>query len=130
MKLGRRYVSWNTPVSSEEFLLLNMRYDNWRLELFLDPSTEDIKKKKTKITFNKVAAFRSISERYMNYLWGDLSGSGVSGRTFIVEDSEWIQTISRDDATFVAFEKSIAHYAILTDVEVLEILSSNEPEIS
>jgi len=129
MRIGRKYVSWNTPVSDENFLLVDMQYEDCCLKLSLDPSIDGFNKKKTKITFSKVASFKITSERYMNYMWNEISESGACGRTLFVENSEWIQNLSSSDGLFALFEKNPTHYLILTDNEVIDVLSSNYPEI-
>jgi len=74
-------------------------------------------------------AFRSLQESYMTALWGRFEDYSWPGKTFFVDDSQWISELAAQDSLFSELSKDARHYVIATDAEVVEVITRHPPRI-
>ena len=108
---------------------MNLSLIEGKLEIILDTSSNFDPGLLLKLTFGKIVAFRCLQESYMNALWHKFSGAASPGRTFLINESQWVAELSQADALFAEMSKGICHYVISSDAEVLEVLSKFPPHI-
>jgi hypothetical protein len=121
---------WETPVSDAYVLMMKLCVRAGDLDITLDRSSVSETQEDVQFIFRKCPAFRCILEKFRTELWNNLSASEHPGRTFTVENSPWIVELKSSEPIFSDLNKDIRHYVIVTDWEVVEVLSSQAPVIA
>jgi len=118
---------WDTPVSDVNGLALISLKDIARenkLSILFETNN-----KKLEATFDNYPAYRNILEEYRLELWKHLDETNqMCGDTFIVINSPWIKSLTEREQLINVHEKELKHYVITTTDDVIEVLSSKEPE--
>jgi hypothetical protein len=127
-----RLKRWETPMSSAKFLVMESLHDHsGLLEIELADYVNSVPIARYKVTFRRYPAYRNIQEKYRLELWQrlkELNDPNVTGWTFIVADSPWIQEFA-NEPILEFFNEGVVHYMITTEDDVIEILSNEGPTV-
>lgn len=82
------------------------------------------------IVFASPIAYRNIDESYRLRTWQKLAETTTERSSLqVVTDSRWVQWL-RDEAGGVLDDVVLHHYAILTDCDCVDVVTSVPPEVS
>lgn len=84
-----------------------------------------------KVTFRNYPAYRNIDELYRVELWErrkQMAHADATGWTLIVPDSPWLREFT-NEPVLDFFNPGIVHYLIVTENDVIEVLSNEEPKV-
>jgi len=125
-------IRWETILSNAKHLFMESLHDHSGiLEIELADYSNNIATARYKITFHSFPAYRNIDESYRLELWqrrAPLSDSDRLGWTLIVADSPWVQEFVNEPVLDL-FNPGILHFLIVTENDVIEVLSNQEPTI-
>jgi hypothetical protein len=121
------FEKWNTKLSDSNFLFLESLVDK-NSELILKFSDSE---KVYELTFRNYSAYRNILEQYRTKLWTKLHNSGLKdlGNSWIIENSDWMKNLFENEPLLELFESKLKHYLITTEIDVIEVLSSDNPDV-
>jgi hypothetical protein len=105
-------------------------FDDGDLAITLGTAEVGLPTNRWRITFKRCAGYQNILEEYRLQLWQHLDETHQRcGNTFIVCDSPWIATLAADEALLEDRRPTLIHYVIATSDDVIDVLSSDPPEI-
>lgn len=107
--------------------LVDFRYQSGILELFLASGSAD-EMNKIRVVFDWVHSFRVTDEGDLLKMQDDLNGQMVTG-IYKVEGSHYLAWFNEQSANTHDGD-NITHYLIVTDDDVIDVLSSVSPTIS
>jgi hypothetical protein len=123
---------WDTLMSDAKHLFMESLHDHAGvLEIELADYSNNVAIARYQVTFRRYPAYRNIEESYRLELWqrrDRLTDSGPMGWTLIVPDSPWVQEFV-NEPVLEFFNPGIVHFMIVTENDVLEVLSNEEPVI-
>ncbi len=119
---------WETPVSDAISLAMVSLFDKNYLEIVLQ-DLRDANRKRFKFTFQKVAAYRNILEEYRTSETNSLNRN-TFGWTLVSENSEWLNYFKEKEPLLTEYNPNCKHFIIITEDDVIEILSSYFPEVT
>lgn len=108
-------------------LLVNFRYSSGALQITLS-STQENKIDEIDIVFDWVHSFRVTDEGDLLKLQDELSGQMLTG-IYVVEGSGYLSWFNNQSAN-IHDNDEIVHYLIVTNEDVIDVLSSVKPLIS
>ena len=121
----QQYTRWDTPGSDARSLVMVSLVDRGELCVtVVDMQTPD---ELLDFRFVSVAAYRNILEEYRLTEGLDVPSTGW---TVIVNNSEWLEQLEDVEDLFRDEQKGSVHYMIITEDDVIDILSSRLPEIT
>lgn len=120
-----KFKRWETPVSDAISLSMVSLVDKKSLEIVLQ-DLRDPQRKRYKITFVNVAAYKNILEEYR---LSESFSRKTYGWTIVSENSEWLNNFKEKEPLLEEFNPDCKHFIIMTENDVLEILCSNFPKV-
>lgn len=126
-----RIERWDTPLSDIESVALASLSDSaGELAITIEAPRES-GRPRWEIVFDTYPGYRNLLEEFRLQLWEHLDGTKQRcGNTFSVANSPWIESLRQNEGLFEHHHPTISHYVILTEDDVLEILSPRSPIIS
>jgi len=123
---------WETPMSDVDHLFMESLTDRGgRLQIEVGDYVNNEAVSRYRITFENYPAYRNILEEYRLQLWQTRAAnvhSGATGWTLIVNDSPWIREFD-NEPLLTLFNKELLHYVVVTEDDVIEVLSNRAPMI-
>jgi hypothetical protein len=120
---------WKTEVSDLQWLFFeSLTVKEWDLKIILSDQDGNL----FEVAFKNHPAYRSKLEEYSLDLFGseNIKNNNL-GNTWIVENSDWIKHLNKTEPLITHHEKELNHYLIVTQSEVIEVLSSEtNPKIT
>jgi len=125
-----RIERWNTPLSDIESVALASLSDSAGQLAITIEAPRQPGRPRWEIIFDTYPAYRNLLEEFRLQLWDHLDATKQRcGNTFLVTTSPWIETLRHNEALFEHHHPTVSHYVILTEDDVLEILSPTSPII-
>jgi len=125
---------WETSLSDAPSLrmeyLLDRDAQDGALELVLQ-SVSTTERIRCQITFVRYPAYRNILEEFRLELWArrdTISTAYALGCTMIVPNSPWIRELGKEPLLMIR-NKNLVHYMVVTEDDVIEILTDETPII-
>ena len=116
---------WETPVSDAASLAMVSLLDQDGLHITLQ-DLRDPGRRRFRFSFERVPAYRNILEEYRTS--ERRTGEGL-GWTRIDPESAWLADLRRREPLLDHFRPGCVHYVIVTEDDVLDVLSPEPPEI-
>jgi hypothetical protein len=116
---------WDTPVSDAVSLAMVSLVDRDGLHLTLQ-DLRDPNRRRYCFSFQKVVAYRNILEEFRD---GEQWIRQGTGRTFRATESEWLRELRSREALLDVMAPGCQHYLVVTEDDVIDVLSPHEPEI-
>jgi len=79
--------------------------------------------------FGRCFGYRNVLEEYRTLDWPNETTTGGLGWTRVVQDSGWIAELQREPLFELHGGRSAVHYVILTEDDVIEVLSMDPPRV-
>jgi hypothetical protein len=116
--------NWETDLSNIDYLFFESLCDTEKgLVITLSNKEDDI----FEILFENHPAYRSILEEYKLNLWAIKDNEwNHLGNTWIVENSDWLSELKKEEPLITHVEKQLKHYLISTQSAIIEVLSSDK----
>lgn len=126
-----RIERWDTPIADIVSVAMASLVDSGgKLRITLEAPLES-GRPRWEFVFDSYPGYRSLLEEFRLQLWGHLDETGQRcGNTFCVTNSPWIETLRKHEGVFAHYYPKIAHYVILTEDDVVEILSPEAPSVN
>jgi hypothetical protein len=116
---------WETPVSDAVSLAMVSLVDRDGLHLTLQ-DLRDPNRRRYRFSFQNVVAYRNILEEFRD---GEQWTRHGAGRTFRATESEWLHELRSREALLGVMAPECQHYLVITEDDVIDVLSPREPEI-
>ena len=117
---------WETPVSNAKSLAMVSLVDSHGLHITLQ-DLRDPQRRRYRFTFGNVPAYRNVLEEYRT---SEPPAGGELGWTVKIPNSPWLEAFRRDEPLFEIHTPGCEHYVIVTEDDVIDVLSPEPPEIS
>ncbi len=115
---------WITPISEVKNLTMVELIDK-KGKLIITLLGEG---KKFQLIFQNPPVYRNILEEYHTNLWEYLDNTKQRrGNTFKIIDCEWVEYLKKHEPLLSFYNEKLEHYIIVTNDDVIEILSNKEP---
>jgi hypothetical protein len=121
--MNEKYTVWDTPLKFGKSLCLVSLHQENDLTVIIQDNRDNFRR--VKFHFQYVPAFRSIDETYRT----SEPVNNTKSWTVIVENSEWISELCAKELIFKHTLENIKHYQIITEYEVFDILSVENPTV-
>ena len=126
-----RIERWDTPLSDIGSVALASLLDSGGQLTITIEAPREPGRPRWVFTFDTYPGYRNILEEFRLQLWEHLDATQQRcGNTFCVANSPWIEILRAEEGVFEHFYPKIAHYVILTEDDVIEILSPQLPTIN
>ena len=125
---GWRAVRWETPVSNLKSIAMVSLIDSEGLNIIL----EDLRgeRKRWSFFFESAPAYFNLLEVFRSEMWQEINWSKEEyGRTLKYPNSMWLQKLKESDDLLEVLKPDLEHYQIVTEDDVIDVLSEKEPEI-
>ena len=120
---------WETPLSDLKSVAMASLVDDGQLSITVEAPRED-GRPRWHVTFETYPGYRNLLEQFRLELWTHLDSTRQRfGTTFTVADSPWIKTLRETEGVFDSYYPEIEHYVVLTEDDVIEVLSPDPPSI-
>ena len=120
---------WETPVSNAKSLAMVSLVD-WNGLHITVQDLRDPERRRYQFTFRCVPAYRNILEEYRTSEASESLVEGDLGWTVKVSKSPWLETLSQAEPLLEVLTPGCAHYVIITEDDVIDVLSPEPPVIS
>jgi len=118
-----KYIVWDTPLCFGKSIGLVYLLDDGKLTIVIQDNRDNFRR--VKITFDYVAIYRNIEEMYRS---SDTMNSTKSW-TVLIENSKWLSELRAKEDLIDELLPEIKHYQIITEFDVIDILSDAEPNV-
>jgi hypothetical protein len=104
--------------------------DDGKLTVILQ-DTRDPARRRFRFTFTICPVYRNILEEFRRELWKEIKGqTEARSWTLTIPESQWIAYFSEAEPLLEEYYPGLTHYMICTEDDVVEILSSQPPQIT
>jgi len=117
---------WQTPVSDAKSLAMVSLVDQGGLHITVQ-DLRDPKRRRYRFTFRRAPAYRNILEEYRT---SEPPVGGKLGWTVTVPDSPWLEEFRNREPLLEVHSPGCRHYVIVTEDDVIDVLSPEPPEIT
>ena len=114
---------WKTDLSELDYLFFESLSDSEKGLVITLSNSQDVN---FEVIFKNYPAYRNVLEEYKLNLWAIRDKKWFEiGNTWIVENSDWLNQLEKDESLITHHEDKLKHYLICTQSAVIEILSSD-----
>ena len=125
---GWRAIRWETPVSNLKSIAMVSLIDNGSLTIVLEDLQGE--RKRWSFSFESAPAYFNLMEEFRGEMWSEINWSKDGlGRTLKFPSSMWLQKLKESDDLIEVLKPNLEHYQIVTEDDVIDILSEEEPQI-
>ena len=123
---GWTFENWETPISTAKIVFMESLVHNGPLSITI----KVMNSQSWLFTFEDCPIYRNIVEDYRLELWDLFSELDPRpGSTVIVPNSKWLATIKEKEPFVEVHHPDLVHYMIMTDHDVIDVLSQDPPNI-
>ena len=95
--------------------------DSDKLEVVVQDNKDNFRR--VRFTFDYVPIYRNIDELYRS----SESINNTNSWTVVIDESKWLKELKEKEDLIEEFLPEIKHYQIITEFDVIDILSTKEP---
>lgn len=121
--MAEEYIVWDTPLASGKSLCLVSLLDEGHLTITVQDNRDNYRR--MRIVFEYAPIYRNIEEIFRTANSINRTGSW----TVIVNNSSWLAELRAREDLIDEVLPNIRHYQIITEFDVIDILSDQEPKV-
>ena len=123
-------IRWETPLSDIRGLQMVSLIDDGQLTITLE-DLRDEERKRWSVIFEKAPVYQNILEEFRMELWSNLKIVDDNlGWTLKYPNSPWHKKLIKNEDLLELYHPNLEHYQIITEDDVIDVLSENSPVIT
>jgi hypothetical protein len=122
-----KIIKWPTAMSAFSSPRLESLSDGMQLQIIVNNPAYGDHQPRMEFIFSGIYAYRNINRSYRNSLFKAIPTAGM-GNTWMVQNSDFLDLLKEDAQGALTF-KDARHFVILTENDVIEVVSAAPPRM-